>query len=423
MKKKSAIIYTLTLGIFTVAVLFAHLSRGGRIEPRDGWLFLIVALIIAGTAECMIVRMPRYGVIPVADLVYYVAMALGTAVSSGAVALGAGVFKGVYSLVARRKDAGYGFFFLIQAPLTFFLGGLLFHSISLEGNFAGDFYRSFRNIGALFFTALFCLVARHIFNGAYLAFLEQVKWSYVWRFQPHRIQLYLLTIVPIAVLVIITYQVNPLALALLTPPLALVFFSIKRYADLLFEAKTAMEILAEAVEARDPHMVDHGDRVARYSREIGRRLQLPPEMIQHLESAARMHDLGKVSIADEILVKLDSLSSQEREEINKHSQFGGDVTGRLSFCREESIMIRHHHERFDGKGYPDGLSGDDIPLGSRIIAVAEAFDTLTTSRSYSGAVTFGEALKEIEKSASTQFDPEVVRALSQVIKSRVDKFG
>ena len=259
-KQYSAAIFSLVLGLLGAALVFLYVRKGHPAPPRTVFLFLTIAALVAGAAECLVIRMPQYGIIPAADVFYYVVIAVGSPLFAGGAALVAAVIKAGCSLFSRDKKRGNGYFYLVQAPLTFFAGGLLYQRLAGPGNFAGGFYRSFTNLGALFVTAFLCLVIRHVLNAAYLAFLGQVRWSYVWRFQPRRIHLYLLTIIPISILIIITYQVNPLALALLAPPLALVYFSIKRYADLLYEAKSTMEILAEAIEARDPFMIDHGER-------------------------------------------------------------------------------------------------------------------------------------------------------------------
>ena len=165
-----------------------------------------------------------------------------------------------------------------------------------------------------------------------------------------------------------------------------------------------------ALEARDAYTRGHSDRVAEYSLMIGRELNLSGERLSNLIDGARLHDVGKIGIREEVLHKIDALSEEEYAHIKTHPQIGADIIGKMESYLQVVPFVRHHHERFDGLGYPDGLRGEDIPLEARIIAVADSFDAMISSRAYRRPFSYTEALKVVHDLASTQLDPEVVKA-------------
>jgi len=139
-------------------------------------------------------------------------------------------------------------------------------------------------------------------------------------------------------------------------------------------------------------------------------MELTPRDVDLLVAAARVHDLGKIATDNRVLFKQSSLTMDERRLIQAHPGDGGELAGRFSMFRDGRRFIRHHHERWDGKGYPDGLAGEDIPLGARIIAVADSYDAMTSDRPYRKALPHEVALIELRRGAGTQFDPRVVDA-------------
>jgi len=162
----------------------------------------------------------------------------------------------------------------------------------------------------------------------------------------------------------------------------------------------------------------HSDRVAVYALAIGKRLDLPKKALNALKSAAILHDIGKVGISRQIVDKLGRLSEREFEIMRLHSSIAIRMLERVEGLKDSLPMIKHHHERFDGKGYPDGLEGHDIPLGARIIAVAETFDMIVSDLPWREGMPLDEALDEMKKSSGTQFDPMVVEAFLSVIEAR-----
>jgi diguanylate cyclase (GGDEF)-like protein/putative nucleotidyltransferase with HDIG domain len=185
---------------------------------------------------------------------------------------------------------------------------------------------------------------------------------------------------------------------------------------LLIERSTAaMQSLAATVDARDSYTAGHSRRVQQLALAIGRQLGFSQAELDLLGHAALFHDIGKLAIPDAILLKPSSLTPDEFALMQRHSEDGAQLVARLGFLDEAVPLIRHHHERFDGKGYPAGLAGDEIPFGARIIHVADAVDSMLTNRVYRPALSHGAALAELERHTGTQFCPRAAGALGQVI--------
>ncbi|MBI1826819.1 MAG: HD-GYP domain-containing protein [Planctomycetes bacterium] len=170
----------------------------------------------------------------------------------------------------------------------------------------------------------------------------------------------------------------------------------------------SMRALLAAVDAKDRYTRSHSLNVAKYAVEIGRRLRLPEPALDTLEVASLLHDLGKIGVADAILNKPGPLTKEEFEAIKKHPQTAIDILGHMSFLSDHRPIILHHHERFDGTGYPAGLSGDEIPIGARALAVADALDTMLSPRTYKRAFTTNHVRRELRHCAGHQFDPTIV---------------
>jgi diguanylate cyclase (GGDEF)-like protein/putative nucleotidyltransferase with HDIG domain len=176
----------------------------------------------------------------------------------------------------------------------------------------------------------------------------------------------------------------------------------------------AMESLSATVDARDAHTSGHSRRVQKVALAIGRELGLSHAELAVLGLAALFHDIGKLAVPDAILLKPGGLDAEEWPVMRLHAAEGARIIDRLGFLTDAVPAIRHHHERFDGTGYPDGLHGEEIPLGARIIHVADAVDSMLTSRSYRAALPPSEVLRELRRSAGAQFCPRCVAAVERL---------
>lgn len=168
-----------------------------------------------------------------------------------------------------------------------------------------------------------------------------------------------------------------------------------------------------ALALKDAYTGGHGRRVARYARLIAEAMNRPAAEVDAAGEAALLHDLGKIGIPDRILTKPMRLTREEFAEVQKHPAAAAEILNAIPPLRRHVMAVRHHHERFDGSGYPDGLRGTGIPLAARIIAVADAFDALTSNRSYRNGIKASQALDEIAKVAGSHFDPEIVAVIRQ----------
>jgi HD-GYP domain-containing protein (c-di-GMP phosphodiesterase class II) len=180
-----------------------------------------------------------------------------------------------------------------------------------------------------------------------------------------------------------------------------------------------VDALAGTLGLRDGHTGDHCDRVVTLARDIGRLLRLPHRDLRDLGYAARLHDIGKVGVPDKVLHKPGPLAEDEWEVIRGHAVWGADLVMRIPGLEGVALIVRHHHERFDGDGYPDGVSGDDIPLGSRILTAADAYVAMTEDRPYRRRRPGFEVDRELRDGSGTQFDPLVVDTLREVVRSPV----
>jgi putative nucleotidyltransferase with HDIG domain len=172
--------------------------------------------------------------------------------------------------------------------------------------------------------------------------------------------------------------------------------------------------LSNAVEARDAYTGKHAERVARYAIEIGRELGLSRADAPEIEFGFLLHDIGKLAVPDSILFKPGPLTDDERQLMSRHTIVGAEIMRDIEFLAEASKVVRSHHERWDGRGYPDGLAGEEIPQTARVFAVADVFDALTTNRPYRGALSFEEAHAMIIDESGRHFDPAVVAAFQRI---------
>ena len=181
--------------------------------------------------------------------------------------------------------------------------------------------------------------------------------------------------------------------------------------------------LTSIVDIKDHYTRGHSERVTNYAVEIAKKMNLAPHSVKIIRLASQLHDLGKIGIHESILTKPGKLTEEEWKEVKLHPLKGVEILKPLTFLNDVMELVEHHHEHYDGKGYPEGQNGDKIELGARILAVADSFDAMTTKRSYANALTLDEAIEELKKCSGTQFDPRVVEAFVKLLQDNPKLFN
>ena len=180
-----------------------------------------------------------------------------------------------------------------------------------------------------------------------------------------------------------------------------------------------IETITRTIDAKDPYTKGHSKRVAHYSGLIGERLGLSDEELMFLRYAALLHDIVKIGIPDAILQKPEQLTPQEYEQIKQHTHIGAEILKGAPLLQGAVVGAKYHHEKWDGTGYLEGLSGEDIPLFARIIGVADTYDTMITDRPYHKAESKKVAMKEIERCGGTQFDPAIAKIMIEIMEEEM----
>ena len=201
-------------------------------------------------------------------------------------------------------------------------------------------------------------------------------------------------------------------------PLLLARYSFTKYTetrDLFFGSVSA---LSQAIDAKDGFTRGHADRVSRIAGAVAREMGLGEAEIERIELAGLLHDIGKIGVEDRILMKPQRLDADEQELMRRHPIYGASILEPSAALRPLVQIVLHHHENFDGSGYPEGIRGDSIPIGSRVIIVADAYEAMTSDRIYRKAIGHERALEQLNKYKGSQFDPKVVRALDQLLARR-----
>ncbi|MCK4242873.1 MAG: response regulator [Dehalococcoidia bacterium] len=191
----------------------------------------------------------------------------------------------------------------------------------------------------------------------------------------------------------------------------------KRLNDELVNVENAIIALATAIEAKDPYTEGHVERVASYALTLGKEVRLAPWELRALHKAAILHDVGKIGVDESILLKPGSLTEEEFNQLKTHTIIGERICRPLGRNRLILEVIRHHHERYDGKGYPDGLAGEDIPIAARIMAVVDAYDALTSDRPYRARRSQEQAVEILKQEAGKQFDPKIATAFISLLET------
>lgn len=299
--------------------------------------------------------------------------------------------------------------------LTFGLASWVWYVFS-EGRAIHELPLTVESLAAILgIIAIFYLVNVFTLNG-YLSIANRRPFLYIWLTQDAEFLLPYVSLQVVGMLFAALWGTAPAAIPFLVVPAVTTYLAFETIKRLQSQTQEAMIAMADAIDARDPYTAEHSKRVTEIAVRIAEAYGLRAQEIDRVELAARVHDLGKIGISDAILNKPGKLEDHEWDLMKAHPVIGEQLLGPYRQFRHESTIVRYHHERWDGRGYPDGVKGSDIPIGSRIIGVADAFDAMTSDRPYRKALPDEVAVDEIRKGALSQFDPLVVASFLHVFE-------
>ncbi len=228
----------------------------------------------------------------------------------------------------------------------------------------------------------------------------------------------LFTLAPVGFLMIITQlQLGFFYVLLFIAPLLVARFVFSKYLEAKQATIDMIEALARTIEMRDKYTIGHSDRVSQYAANLARFMKLSETSIENIRVAGILHDVGKTGISEKVLNKEGKLTPEEYEEIKKHPSLGYDIIKDNKLLAVYGAVVKHHHEHYNGMGYPEGLKGDEIPIESAIVSVVDAFDAMTTDRPYRNAFSEEKALAILRDLAGEQFNPQVVAAFLEMKKA------
>lgn len=261
---------------------------------------------------------------------------------------------------------------------------------------------------------LFYSINVFLLNG-YLAIASRRPFSYLWISQDLDLLLPYASLQVVGVLFALAWEDAPIIIPILVVPAVTTYIAFETIQRLQRQTQEAMIAMADAIDARDVYTAEHSHRVTKLAVRIAEVHELKARDIDRIELAARVHDIGKIGISDAILNKNGPLDEEEWALMQGHPVIGENLLRAYRQFRHEAAIVRSHHERWDGRGYPDKIRGSQIPIGARIIAVADTFDAMTSARPYRGALSSQVAIEEIRSQALSQFDPQVVASFLQVM--------
>lgn len=380
------------------------LALMGLLFTSSGRFSLSILLFLAAVAfvvEQTPIELPSYGIVSGLEAIVFAAVFLDQAGAS-AMVLAAGVAS---RAIRRGKSFQWGF-----SIYTFCQLGLCF-----VGAFSLASFLTSSHLVAFVIAVLLVSLFDQMFAAYHLYLLQGSIGRPDTRIEWARLRLSAFCLLPLGLLIGSCVEQGAATTLLLFIPLAVAFNGLKTYMDTLKEAREVVASLVEAVERREIGSSGHSERVAQFAGDIAREMRITEGEVRKIVMAARMHDLGKIGIDEQVLNNPGVLSENEVAALRRHPEVGAKVAAHLSLGKQEAEFIYYHHEKFDGTGYPMGLSGNSIPRGARILAVAEAYDSMVSREECKGGLTPDRALCELELWQGSQFDPTVVMAFKNVM--------
>lgn len=254
---------------------------------------------------------------------------------------------------------------------------------------------------------------------------QRIRFTKLVTFNMRHLPFQVLAIGIISILAAVVYTQAPWQTLLVLIPAVGVHLTLRGYSKLRRETQRTLETIVRMLHEHDPYTAEHSEEVADLAEKIAREMELPEDQIEVIRTAARVHDIGKIAIPDSILNKHGPLDESDWQLVKQHTLVGFDLLKNLEMYNEAAQLVKYEHERWDGTGYPDGLKGEQIPIGARIIHVADVYHALTSDRPYRESQGLprhyepAEAVRIIQSQSGRQFDPKVVEALVRVISDEL----
>ena len=401
------------LGFLAAVAIILYLYVFINFSISNVWMFLFWAAL-AVVVESLLIPMPNNTV----------GVSVGYAVNISSIIVGgpllATTIVGLGFLLRAPKIEGRGYVHVFNLPphksiFNVSQSVIVTSIMSVTYIYTGGSIGSFNFLSTVIITLIGVILNTSIISG-YLALVSDSKFAETWISNikgtlPSSIAVGVIGI--IIALAYIGYGYG--AVILFFGPLLLARYSFKLYIEMRSLYLSTIQALNKTVEAKDPYTSGHANRVEKFAVELAKAYHLPFESIQNLKTASILHDIGKIGIHDEILNKASRLTQEEYQEIMRHPAIGAEIISKVNFLSDITTIVKHHHERYDGKGYPDGLSGEDIPIEAAILTIADSYDAMTSDRPYRTAMTPEEALSELQKNAGTQFHPDLVKVFVSII--------
>jgi len=379
------------------------------------WLVLIFFLAISTFAESIPVNLPTAGSITIGFPVdFLLILVYGPALAMLITALGALIGE----IIERKKSWYKVIFNASQYSLTVGIAGIVYQR---AGGVVGA-----QNIFQFILPATICALTYCIVNInlfiMVVSFAQNVRIKTIWRTSIKETVPSYIAEAPMGFLMAIVYvEIGIIGILLFFLPLLLARRSFELYTKMRKVYLDTIRALAAAIDAKDPYTKGHSERVAEISVALAQELNLSDRDIENIEYTALLHDIGKIGITDNILGKDSSLTNEEFDIIKEHTVMGAKIIEPVDFLKNSYKAIYHHHEKYNGKGYPDGIKSEDIPILARIIAVADAYDAMGSDRPYRKKLNKDKILKELKDQSGKQFDPEVVKILFSVLDREREK--
>ena len=381
----------------------------------DMWLILTFFIVLSTIVEFMPVDLPIGGKVTIGFPIDFLVIL----VYGPAAAIIVTSFSAFIGEIIGGKTRWYKILFnMAQYTLSAGIAGMVYQGL---GGVVG-----LVNISNYIIPAVICAIIYFLVNSNLFVIVvslsEEVSILSVWKKQIRGTLATYIALVPIGFIMALVYtSIGVWGIILFFFPLFLARRSFELYTKMRKVYLDTIRALAAAIDAKDPYTKGHSERVAETSVALAQELDLPGREIENIEYSALLHDIGKIGIADSILGKNSSLTDKEFDKIKEHTVMGAKIIEPVDFLKNSYEAIYHHHEKYNGAGYPDGLKEKDIPLSARIIAVADAYDAMGSDRPYRKKLSKDKILNELKDQSGKQFDPEIVKALISVLDKEREK--